>query len=636
MRKLLALAAFLILPGWAFAQGVRVDNPGGPAQKIVQGFVSPIPGATITVCTSSATGTPCTPLVPTSPVTLCTDATCSTAAPNPFTADAGGNYGFWAVPGTYKVSITTSGVTGSLLTVTLPCAAGVSCVANGGPASLTNLTVSGTGTFTGLTGITNAGAFTDSAMDEYFSSKINSPNTQTMFQYFYPPGSFNTAAITGAVVVPVGATKQQATGVHGYVDCASGASGTPCVAVAGYGRVTGTNSHTFGFNTIVADNVATPSTNMFGYENDVNINSASSNAVAQLISGVWTAQCGACYGWVLNKPVAGSGGPYTWTFGHFFQVGATAAPGANNAAIYFNPVASGVNQQSQGMEFVANDPSSGQNLGSFGLLANGNYLASMSKPGAVFQVNAGISANSAAANGALNSVIGTASGLLPTITTTDAAVVADGSVTLGSGTGKTYGVIGVVRANGDASGDKAFAAWFKASAQNTISAEVGLHTETSDTGATLIEAQQGTNKAVLSSTLPTGTSNFVLDTAAQTLINKAISPTANVFISTTAPTIAAAGCGGGAASIVVSNGTGAFKVNVGTTPGSACTITMPAATTGWNCFATDITTNSTSVFLQKQTGAESQTSVTITNFNDVAVATAFVASDILKVSCHAD
>ena len=110
----------------------------------------------------------------------------------------------------------------------------------------------------------------------------------------------------------------------------------------------------------------------------------------------------------------------------------------------------------------------------------------------------------------------------------------------------------------------------------------------------------------------------------------------NVLISSTTPTIAAAGCGGAAASIVVSNGTGAFKVNVGTTPGSACTITMPTATTGWNCFATDITTNSTSAFLQKQTGAESTTSVVITNFSDVAVATAFTASDILKVSCHAD
>lgn len=110
----------------------------------------------------------------------------------------------------------------------------------------------------------------------------------------------------------------------------------------------------------------------------------------------------------------------------------------------------------------------------------------------------------------------------------------------------------------------------------------------------------------------------------------------NLLASSTAPTIAAAGCGGGAAAIASNNGTAAFKINVGTTPGSACTITMPTATTGWNCYATDITTNSTSVFLQKQTGAESQTSVTITNFSDVAVATAFTASDILKVACTAD
>jgi len=110
----------------------------------------------------------------------------------------------------------------------------------------------------------------------------------------------------------------------------------------------------------------------------------------------------------------------------------------------------------------------------------------------------------------------------------------------------------------------------------------------------------------------------------------------SLFISSTAPTIAAAGCGGAAASIVVANGTAAFKINVGTTPTSACTITMPAATTGWNVTCNDITTQSTSVFVQKQTGAESTTSATITNFNDVAVATAFVASDILKCTASAD
>jgi len=109
-----------------------------------------------------------------------------------------------------------------------------------------------------------------------------------------------------------------------------------------------------------------------------------------------------------------------------------------------------------------------------------------------------------------------------------------------------------------------------------------------------------------------------------------------LLISNTAPTIAGAGCGGSAASIVAPNGTASFKINVGTAPTTACTITMPAATTGWNCSATDITTNSTTVFYQKQTGAESTTSVTITNFSDVAAASNFTANDVLKVQCHAD
>lgn len=106
--------------------------------------------------------------------------------------------------------------------------------------------------------------------------------------------------------------------------------------------------------------------------------------------------------------------------------------------------------------------------------------------------------------------------------------------------------------------------------------------------------------------------------------------------SVTSPTIANSGCGGAAASISSSNGTTSFKINVGTTPGSACTFTMPTATTGWNVKCDDITTQSTSVFVQKQTGAESTTSVTITNFSDVAVPTAFVASDILKCTARAD
>jgi hypothetical protein len=110
----------------------------------------------------------------------------------------------------------------------------------------------------------------------------------------------------------------------------------------------------------------------------------------------------------------------------------------------------------------------------------------------------------------------------------------------------------------------------------------------------------------------------------------------NLLVSQTAPTIAAAGCGGGAASITVNNGTASFNVGVGTTPGSACTVTLPAAVTGWNCFASDLTTANTAVFLQKQTGPISTTLAVITNYNTAGAATAFVASDVLRVGCFAN
>jgi len=109
---------------------------------------------------------------------------------------------------------------------------------------------------------------------------------------------------------------------------------------------------------------------------------------------------------------------------------------------------------------------------------------------------------------------------------------------------------------------------------------------------------------------------------------------AHLLMSAAAPAIDAAGCGGSAASLPSNNGTAAFTVNVGATPGSACTIILPAATTGWTCFATDITTNSENVFLQKQSGGTTTTAV-ITNYSDAAAATPFAANDVLRVSCLA-
>lgn len=154
-----------------------------------------------------------------------------------------------------------------------------------------------------------------------------------------------------------------------------------------------------------------------------------------------------------------------------------------------------------------------------------------------------------------------------------------------------------------------------------------------------IASRTGSADTVLEEFYDTGTADFLnglvigsVGTATFSGLKTPSITTQNLLVSASNPSIAAAGCGGGAASIPSSNGPSSFTVNVGTTPGSACTITLPVASAAWNCYATDITTNSTSVFLQKET-ATANNSVTITNFNDVASATAFTASDILQVSC---
>jgi hypothetical protein len=107
----------------------------------------------------------------------------------------------------------------------------------------------------------------------------------------------------------------------------------------------------------------------------------------------------------------------------------------------------------------------------------------------------------------------------------------------------------------------------------------------------------------------------------------------NLMVSSTAPTISSGF--GTSPSVASNNGTAAFTINVGT-GGSATSgvIGLPTATNGWVCHAQDLTTNSATVFVTKQT-ASSTTTATIGNFNTSGAAAAWVASDILHISCSA-
>lgn len=86
-------------------------------------------------------------------------------------------------------------------------------------------------------------------------------------------------------------------------------------------------------------------------------------------------------------------------------------------------------------------------------------------------------------------------------------------------------------------------------------------------------------------------------------------------------------------SVVAGNVPLAFQINVGT--GGTATngvIGLPLAKNGWVCNGNDITTKSTTVFVLKQT-ASSTTTATVGNFNTSGAAAAWVASDLLQVSC---
>lgn len=109
----------------------------------------------------------------------------------------------------------------------------------------------------------------------------------------------------------------------------------------------------------------------------------------------------------------------------------------------------------------------------------------------------------------------------------------------------------------------------------------------------------------------------------------------HLLISNAAPTIASGfGSGSPSPSISANNGTAAFTITIGGTAGATGIIGLPTAANGWNCFAVDLTTNSTGVFITKQT-ASSATSATLGNFSDVAASGNWVAGDVLHVSCFA-
>jgi len=100
----------------------------------------------------------------------------------------------------------------------------------------------------------------------------------------------------------------------------------------------------------------------------------------------------------------------------------------------------------------------------------------------------------------------------------------------------------------------------------------------------------------------------------------------------TAPTISSGF--GTTPSIANSNGTASFIVNVGTGgTATAGVIGLPAATTGWNCYVTDLTAAAGHTGLRTYQTASTTNSVTVESQNSAGAATAWATGSLLRVSC---
>jgi hypothetical protein len=106
----------------------------------------------------------------------------------------------------------------------------------------------------------------------------------------------------------------------------------------------------------------------------------------------------------------------------------------------------------------------------------------------------------------------------------------------------------------------------------------------------------------------------------------------HLLFSPTAPVI---GTCGTSPSIVANNGTAAFTVNVGTGgTATTCTVTMPAATTGWGCMVSP--NGAPQAAAETFSAPTSTTLITISNYTaSTGAALAFASGAVFNVNCAA-
>jgi len=206
ITALKALALFIFLCALMLPAALPTNAQGSRRDDIVFGPSGhPISGATITVCQTTATGTPCSPLA-----TVYTDATLTVTSSNPFQADGIGNYHFYAPAGRYLLQITGPQIPGTITYPDVILPADVSSSGAGNNISafgLTlggNLSVAGNASIAGTLTTTsfNPGIFSPSTLSVLGNETVTGPRPRVDVTAFGAKGdnvTDDTAAIQAAI-----------------------------------------------------------------------------------------------------------------------------------------------------------------------------------------------------------------------------------------------------------------------------------------------------------------------------------------------------------------------------------------------------------------------------------------------------